>query len=126
MNDPIKILIVEDEIIVAMEIEFVLQSAGYKVIGKAPSSEKAIELSRSFLPDIILMDVNIKGVMDGINTAVEILKFYNPAIIFISANSDNETKNKMNIVEPHYFLPKPYSHSELKALIERVINTNKI
>ena len=119
-----KILIVEDEIIVAMEIELALQSKGYKVVGKAPTSEKAIELAQKFLPDVILMDVNIKGGSDGIGTSREILKFHNPSIIFVSAYSDTETINKMQVIQPHYFLPKPYSQNELTSIIVKATSSN--
>lgn len=119
-----KILIVEDEIIVAMEIEFALKSKGYSVIGKAPTSEKAIELAQKFLPDVILMDVNIKGNSDGIGTSREILKHYQPAIIFISAYTDSETINKMKTIQPHYFLPKPYSQNELIGIITKATSSN--
>jgi len=121
-----KILIVEDEIIVAMEIELALQSKGYAVVGKAPTSEKAIELAQKFLPDIILMDVNIKGSKDGIGTSKEILKFHNTSIIFLSAYSDSETVKRMQVIQPHYFLPKPYSQSELVKIISTVIAENQL
>ncbi len=117
-----KILIVEDEIIVAMEIELALQARGYIVVGKAPTSEKAIELAQKFLPDVILMDVNIKGSTDGIGTSKEILKFHSPSIIFLSAYTDSETVNKMQVIQPHYFLPKPYSQGELAKIISSAIS----
>lgn len=112
-----KVLIVEDEVIVSMEIEFTLQASGFNVIGQAANSEKAIELTKKFLPDIILMDVNIKGEKDGINTSLEILKFYKPIIIFLSAYNDSETRKRMDIIGHHYFLSKPYLQSELKKII---------
>lgn len=117
-----KILIVEDEIIVAMEIEMALQSKGYWVVGKAPTSEKAIELTQKFLPDVILMDVNIKGSKDGIGTSQEILKFHSPSIIFLSAYSDSETIRKMQVIQPHYFLPKPYTQEDLFKIISGALS----
>jgi len=117
MQNQKKILIVEDEIIVSMEIEMSLQISGFNVIGKAANSEKAIELSKKFFPDIILMDVNIKGEKDGINTSLKILEVYKPIIIFLSAYNDSETRKKMEIVGRHYFLSKPYLQSELKKII---------
>ncbi len=122
MQKPIKILIVEDEIIVAMEIEFALQASGFDVVGKASNSQKALDIAEKYLPDVILMDINIKGGRNGIDTSLEIFKFYRPAIIFISAYSDNETMNKMKVVQPHFYLHKPYTHSELKDKITEALS----
>ncbi len=122
MQTPIKILIVEDEIIVAMEIEFALQSSGFNVIGKASNSHKALELAQKFLPDVILMDINIKGDLNGIETALKIFSFHKPAIIFVSAYSDKETLDKLKKVQPHFYLSKPYSHSELKEKITEALS----
>jgi DNA-binding NarL/FixJ family response regulator len=124
MSQDKKILVVEDETIVAMEIEFALQASGYNVIGKAFNSAKAIDLAKKFLPDIILMDINIKGDFNGIETATEILKFHKTAIIFVSAYSDKETKSKMSVIQPHYFLAKPYSQAELNKIIMEAISGN--
>ena len=124
-DDRKKILIVEDEIIVAMEIELALQSKGYWVVGKAPTSERAVELAQKFLPDVVLMDVNIKGSKDGIGTSKEILKFHNPSIIFLSAYTDSETINKMKVIQPHYFLPKPYSQNDLAKIISTAISESR-
>jgi two-component system, response regulator PdtaR len=124
MQDKKKILIVEDEIIVSMEIEFSLQASGFNVVGKAANSGKAIELSKNFTPDIILMDVNIKGEKDGINTSLEILKSYKPIIIFLSAYNDPETRKRMEIIGRHYFLSKPYLQSELKKIILTALSEN--
>lgn len=122
VDDKKKILIVEDELIVAMEIELALKSKGYFIVGKATTSEKAIELAQKFLPDVILMDINIRGSKDGIGTSKEILKFHSPAIIFLSAYTDSETINKMQVIQPHHFLPKPYSQGELVKIISSAIS----
>ena len=106
-NNDIKILIVEDEVIVAMEIEMGLVSQGYKVVGKAYNSGKAVDAALKQDPDIILMDINIKGGSDGIQTSKDILKSVNSSIIFLSAYNDNETKERMKEIQPHYFMPKP-------------------
>ncbi|MDQ7817527.1 MAG: response regulator [Melioribacteraceae bacterium] len=124
MQNRKKILIVEDEAIVAMEIEFLLQSTGYSVVGKATNSNKAIDLAIKFLPDIILMDVNIKGNCNGIEASQEILKFSKPVIIFVTAYNDAETKLKLEIIKPHFFLPKPFSPEDLRKVICVAVSTN--
>lgn len=124
MSQDKKILVVEDETIVAMEIEFALQASGYNVVGKAVNSTKAIEMAKLFLPDVVLMDINIKGEYNGIETALEILKFHKSAIVFVSAYSDKETKSKMSSIQPHYFLAKPYSQAELNKTISEALSGN--
>ena len=124
MSQDKKILVVEDETIVAMEIEFALQASGYNVVGKAGNSTKAIEMAKLFLPDVVLMDINIKGDFNGIETAAEILKFHKTAIIFVSAYNDKETKSKMSVIQPHYFLAKPYSQAELNKIISEALSGN--
>jgi CheY-like chemotaxis protein len=119
-----KILIVEDEAIVAMEIEFLLKSIGYNVIGKATNSNKAIDLATKFLPDVILMDVNIRGNWNGIETSQEILKFLKPVIIFVTAYNDAETRSKLEIIQPHYFLGKPFSPDDLQKVLYVAISAN--
>ncbi len=115
-----KILIVEDEIIVAMEMESLLQSNGFSVVGKAHSSEKAVDTAIAYKPNIILMDINIKGEFDGIDTCKKILNHLNAKIIFVSAYNDEETHIRIDAIQPHYFLPKPYSEKELIDIISSI------
>src|ERR1700752_359537 len=83
-----KVLIVEDEIIISMVNTRYAKIFGYEVVGNAKTAHEAIELSSKFLPDIILMDIKIKGDMDGIDTMNEISKFCNAKVIYITGNSD--------------------------------------
>jgi DNA-binding response OmpR family regulator len=118
--DGIKILLVEDELIIAMEMEMELTSIGLKVVGKAVSYETAVELARKAAPDIMLMDVNLKGKKNGIETAHEILSFHKIPIIFISAYTDEETENKMRTVPGSFFLPKPFTINDLSAKLKEI------
>lgn len=116
-RDETKILIVEDEIIVAMEMESLLESNGFNVVGKAHSSGKAVEAASTLKPNIILMDINIKGELDGIDTCKKILGQFDVKIIFVSAYNDEETHLRMGVIQPHFFLPKPYSEKDLVGII---------
>ena len=120
-NNYANIMIVEDELIVSMEVEHQLKFRGYNVVYKAFNSEKAIEAAQKFSVDVILMDINIKGSCDGILTSKEILKISSPSIIFISAYNDNETKERIKSIHPTYFLPKPFTHSELNSMVQKVL-----
>lgn len=119
-----KILIVEDEAIVAMEIEFLLRSIGFKIVGKANNSSKAMDLASKYFPDIILMDVNIKGERNGIDTSLEILKYSKPMIIFVTAYNDDETKQKMDVIKPHFLLHKPFTPEDLQKIIFHASSIN--
>lgn len=122
MDKAEKILIVEDEFIVAMEIEIELKSKGFDIVGIAHNSDKAIEFVKSKSPDLVLMDVNIKGSKDGIQTAKEIKEISEAKIIFVSAYSDDETKNRMSVLGSYHFLPKPYTHFELLSIIKTALS----
>jgi DNA-binding NarL/FixJ family response regulator len=117
INDPISILIVEDEVIIAMEIDSRLQNRGYNVIATVASSENAIKIAIASKPHVIIMDIHIQGSKDGIDAAREIFETYRPVVIFISAYTDDETKTKVAEVQPSYFLAKPISYEELARII---------
>jgi PAS domain S-box-containing protein len=121
-----KILIVEDEVIVARNIEKRLISAGYKVAGFASSAEEAIELAASLKPDLVLMDIKLKGKMDGIDAANAIRKSYRLPIIYLTSYADEETFQRAKITEPFGYLIKPFELKELKRTVEMALYKNKI
>ena len=88
--DKIKILVVEDEIIVAMELKQQLETMGYEVVGTAASGKEAIEVALEKNPDVILMDIMLKGEMDGIEAAEKIHNYQDTHIIYTTAYSDKE------------------------------------
>jgi len=88
------ILIVEDESIIALELQARVKNFGYQVAGIADRGSTAINKFQQLKPDIILMDINIKGDMDGIETAEKIFKYQKVPIIFITAFSDSATRKK--------------------------------
>ena len=112
-----KILIVEDEVIVAMEIEMHLQMNNFIVVGKCQSSEKAIEVSLEKKPDLIMMDINIQGEQDGVQTSKIILDSYKPSILFLSAYNDANTIERTKEIPDSKLLSKPFSVHELITTI---------
>jgi len=121
-----KILIVEDEVIVARNIEKRLISAGYKVTGIASSAEKAIGLAASLKPDLVLMDIKLKGKMDGIDAAKAIRNSYRLPIIYLTSYADEETFQRAKITEPFGYLIKPFELKELNRSVEMALYKNKI
>ncbi len=112
-----RILIVEDEVIVAMEIETHLLMNDYLVVGRCQSSGKAIELALGNDPDLIMMDINIQGEHDGIQTAEIILETISPEILFLSAYNDPHTRARIKQIPDSKLLTKPFSVDDLISAI---------
>ncbi|MDH3267437.1 MAG: PAS domain S-box protein [Ignavibacteria bacterium] len=121
-----KILLVEDEQIVAKFAEKQLSGAGYKVVASVKTGEEAIEKVRMQYPDIVLMDIKLMGSMDGIETADYILKNYQTPVIFLTSLADDESFQRAKIVEPFGYLIKPIDLKELKRVIDMALYKNKI
>jgi DNA-binding response OmpR family regulator len=117
------ILIVEDESIVALEISVFVQELGYNLSGTATSANKALEIMASSEVDLVLMDVSIKGDVDGISCASEMKKLYDIPIIYISAFSDDETLHRAIETNPSAYLIKPFNQKELKVAMSLATNT---
>ena len=113
-----KVLIVEDERILAIGMKRKLESAGYTVTGIASSGEEAIKNIKETNPDLVLMDIVLKGNMDGIEAAQQIINLYNVPIIYITAYADDEIMERAMITEPYGYLLKSFNVNELKANIK--------
>ncbi len=113
-----KILIVEDEIIIAKDIERTLLKDGFEIIGIESSGEKAIEKIKKSQPDLILMDIKLKGKMDGIETAGIIKNKFDLPVIYLTSYKDEQTLLRAKITEPYGYIIKPFDHNELKILID--------
>jgi DNA-binding LytR/AlgR family response regulator len=122
MDTLIKILVVEDEMIIAAKISMQLTSLGYEVTGILPRGEQAIDQVKENKPDIILMDINLKGNLDGIETATLLQKQYNFPIIYLTANADEPTFNRAKSTRPYAFISKPFKQLDLQRAIELTIS----
>lgn len=116
-----KILIVEDESIFALELKQRLKELGYFITGIAMNCEKAIELAGNNLPDVVLMDINIQGDVDGIDTAIAIKNRYNIPSIFLSALSDKSTMKRLSDSGFDEYLSKPFIENQLKEALRRMM-----
>lgn len=112
-----RILIVEDEIIIAMEIQVRLESAGFAVCGLTSSGEKAILLAREKNPDLILMDITLKGPLDGLETAGRIQAEKSVPVIFLSATDNQAVLRRIREHRPGISLAKPFGEADLIAAI---------
>ena len=120
-----KILLVEDESIEALDIKRTLESFGYEVPYVASNGEEAVKKALEIMPDLILMDIILKGQTDGIDAALEIKKFNIP-VIFLTAHPEESTIERAKLTEPYGYLTKPYDTIELKYSIELAIYKNKM
>ena len=121
-----RILVVEDEGIIAFHIKKLLLSYNYEVIEIASTAEMAIELAETEKPDLILMDITLKSDKDGVFAADIIRQKCNIPIIFLTANTDENTFQRAKIVEPYGFINKPFQGRELKTNIEIALYTHKM
>jgi len=113
-----KILIVEDEILVATDIEESLESLGYEVQNSVATGLDAIAEVEKSLPDLILMDINLKGDMTGIEAAKAISNNHNVPIIYLTANADMSTINQAKVALPYGYIIKPFTDKDLQTNIE--------
>lgn len=117
----INVLVVEDESIVSKDIQHSLKKLGYNVVGAAATGEKAIELVRSEKPDVVLMDIMLKGDMSGIDTAEIVKKEVDIPVIYLTAYADEATLAKAKITEPYGYIIKPFKEIDLHTSIEMAI-----
>lgn len=116
-----KILIVEDEVITAMDIKNMLKNFGFDVVGIASTGENAINKAEEFRPKLILMDISLKGDMDGIEAAEEIKSHYDIPVVYMSAFTDTNTFERIKFTNPYGFVNKPVSSEMLLISIETAI-----
>lgn len=119
----INILIVEDEMIIAAKLSLNLTQLGYEVSGIMPRGEDAILQCQDVRPDLILLDINLKGNLDGVETALVLQKLnIDIPIIYLTANADEATFERAKMTGPYAFISKPYKKIDLQRAIELVVN----
>jgi PAS domain S-box-containing protein len=112
------ILIVEDEAIIALDLRLQLEDLGYRVVGTAGHGAQALEMARSGAPDLVLMDIRLRGAMDGIEAAGLISRELATPVIYLTSHSDPDTVQRASRTAPYGYLTKPFQIKELRAGIE--------
>lgn len=115
------VLVVEDESIVSKDIQHSLKKLGYNVVGAASTGEKAFELAQSEKPDIILMDIMLKGDINGIETASRVKEELQIPVIYLTAYADESTLEKAKVTEPYGYIIKPFKEVDLHTSIEMAL-----
>jgi CheY-like chemotaxis protein len=118
-----KILVVEDEPEVTETLKLTLKKLGYTVVGCENTAENAIHTAGELHPDIVLMDIELAGKMDGVQAADSIRKKYHIPVIYITAICDTKTLERVGASIPYGFILKPFKEEELHTVIEIALET---
>jgi CheY-like chemotaxis protein len=120
-----RVLIVEDEAILALHLENDLTRLGYHVVGTTGRGEEALRFINDLYPDVILMDIHIQGAMDGIETATRIPRYLHIPVIYLTAYSEDTTLARACASKPYGYLIKPFQDRELHATIKMAVARSK-
>jgi DNA-binding NtrC family response regulator len=120
------ILIVEDEAIIAKDLSEQLTRLGYEVLGITATGEEAVVLARERRPDVVLMDIRLKGPMDGIRAAGAIGRDGKAPVIYLTAHSDSATLQRAKLTGPVGYILKPFEERELETQIEIALYKHKL
>lgn len=126
MNPQVRILIVEDEAVVAMDIRSQLERLGYEVVGTASTAGQGIEKARIAGPDLILMDIQLAGTRSGIDAAGLIRSEFRTPVVFLTAFADAGTLAKAKEVSPYGYIVKPFDEQDLKTAIEIALSRSRV
>lgn len=120
--EPTRVLIVEEERIIVLDLCAELEDLGYRVVGTAATSDEALAKAAEGKPDIALLDIRIKGAVDGIQTAALLRKQQDLAVVYLSANADENTMKRAMQTAPEGYLVKPYNPRSLHSTIQVALN----
>jgi CheY-like chemotaxis protein len=116
-----KILVVEDDSIIAFTIQNLLKQFGYETVGRASTGEDAIEKAKELRPDLVLMDIHLKGPIDGIQAAETVYGVYNIPVIYLTAFSDEKTLERAQKTSPFGYIVKPFTDDNLRTTIRMAL-----
>jgi CheY-like chemotaxis protein len=116
-----KILVVEDEGVVALDIEQRLTRLGYAVVGVADNATAAFELARTQRPDLVLMDIRLRGDLDGIDLARDLSARHELPVVFLTGNADEATLKRALEAEPYGYVLKPFELRTLEAVLQTAV-----
>ncbi|MCI6994688.1 response regulator [uncultured Methanobrevibacter sp.] len=115
-----RLLIVEDEAITALDLKYSLEELGYEIVDTVDTGQDAINTAAETVPDIVLMDIKLKGDMEGIEAA-EIISELRIPIVYLTANTDTNTFEKSNVKGSYGFISKPYDINKLDKTLQITI-----
>jgi len=122
---PLRVMLVEDEVIVAWDLAETLKRLGYHIVGMADSAEQALRLAETLAPDLILMDIRLNGRPDGIEAARLIRERTGRGVIYLTAHADLATMERAAATEPLGYVFKPFSLDGLRTALQRAVGEHK-
>jgi CheY-like chemotaxis protein len=117
----LRVLIVEDEAVVALHLRRELTKLGYTIAGVASTGKQALEMIAHTFTDLVLMDIHIQGEIDGIETARRIPRYLHVPVIYLTAYSEDATLNRAGDTHPYGYLIKPFQDRELHATLKMAL-----
>lgn len=125
-REQVRILVVEDEAMVAEEIAIRLQRRGYQTLGPVDTAARAIQLVSEELPDLVLMDIRLKGDVDGITAAEEIHRTYDVPVVFLTANADDATYRRARMAAQYGYVLKPFHERDLLMALDLAVHRSRV
>ena len=125
MSTVLNILIVEDDVIIGEDIKKSVRNIGHEIVDFVPSGEQALERAEKLRPDLVLMDIVLRGRLNGIETAEQIHKQFQIPIVFLTAYADKITMSRAQRANPYGYILKPFEDEELKTVLEQAIERRK-
>jgi two-component system, response regulator PdtaR len=119
-----RVLIVEDDFLIATDAQSALTEAGFAVVAIAASAEEALQIVAVRQPALVIMDIRLMGRRDGIDLALELFRKHGLRCLFATAHIDAEVRKRAEPAQPLGWLPKPYTSASLVALVQRVWNSS--
>ena len=125
LNTGARVMVVEDEAVVALHLRQELLKLGYTVAGVATAGEQALKMVEEVFPDVVLMDIHIQGELDGIETAKRIPRYLHIPVIYLTAYSEDTTLKRAGDTYPYGYLIKPFLDRELHATIKMALERSR-
>jgi two-component system, response regulator PdtaR len=120
-----RVLIVEDDHLVGSEMEGALEHAGFSVVGIGTSAEEVLQLAAEHRPQLVVMDIRLKGQRDGIDAAIDLFSLYGIRCVFATAHHTAETRKRAEPASPLAWIAKPYTMASLVAAVRKALNDIK-
>lgn len=120
------VLIVDDEMLIAVYLEDILEALGFLCCGSAGTADEAVALARKHRPAIALVDIGLRGTTDGIDLARTLHQAFGIAVVFLSGAADGKTRNRAEAVPHHGFLVKPCTEDEIAAVLNRLTDPPRV
>lgn len=120
-----RVLVVEDEAVVALHLRGCLERLGYHVVGEASTADQAVALARVHRPQVVLMDIGLKGAIDGIDAARELGARFSTPVVFVTGSADDLTMTRATAAAPFGFLLKPINERELQRVVELAVGRHR-